>query len=147
MSEEKFVVKQYSSDSRPTIKGNGFDGLEVGETREEAEEFALWINHRLAERDAALERCTEEISALTHSGRQGELEKANVGLAGENERLRELLRQVSALMHKWDGGMDEMDGPEYFEAVEEWEKLMPVIDADLARTDSPEAIREEQEGK
>lgn len=36
---EPFVVKHYSADERPTLKGNGFDGLEIGETREEAEEF------------------------------------------------------------------------------------------------------------
>lgn len=41
---EPFVVKHYASDQRPTIKGNGFDGLEVGEYREEAEEFIAWVN-------------------------------------------------------------------------------------------------------
>jgi hypothetical protein len=41
---ETFVVKHYSGDKRPTIKGNGFDGLEVGEDREEAEEFIKFIN-------------------------------------------------------------------------------------------------------
>jgi hypothetical protein len=40
----KFVVKHYSSDESPTIKGNGFDGLEIGEDREEAEEFITFIN-------------------------------------------------------------------------------------------------------
>ena len=46
---EPFVVKHYSDDERPTIKGNGFDGLEIGETREEAEVFVSWVN---AQRDA-----------------------------------------------------------------------------------------------
>lgn len=41
---ERFVVKFYTGDSSPTIKGNGFDGLRVGETREEAEEFITFIN-------------------------------------------------------------------------------------------------------
>ena len=41
---ELFTVKHYSEDERPTIKGNGFDGMEVGETREEAEEFVQWVN-------------------------------------------------------------------------------------------------------
>jgi hypothetical protein len=44
---ELFVVKHYASDERPTIKGNGFDGLEVGEDRESAQEFVDWINARL----------------------------------------------------------------------------------------------------
>ena len=41
---EYFVVKHYSSDERPTVKGHGFDGLEVGEERWEAEEFADFLN-------------------------------------------------------------------------------------------------------
>lgn len=44
---EPFVVKHYTSDERPTLKGNGFDGLEIGETRDEAERFVAWINARL----------------------------------------------------------------------------------------------------
>jgi hypothetical protein len=43
-SVETFVVKHYSSDERPIIKGNGFDGLEVGEDREQAEEFITFVN-------------------------------------------------------------------------------------------------------
>jgi hypothetical protein len=43
-----FVVKHYESDERPTIKGNGFDGLEVGETREEAQEFVDFVNAHLS---------------------------------------------------------------------------------------------------
>jgi hypothetical protein len=39
-----FVVKHYSADERPTIKGNGFDGLEVGQDREEAEAFITFVN-------------------------------------------------------------------------------------------------------
>lgn len=45
---EPFVVKHYTSEERPSIKGNGFDGLEVGETREEAEEFVVFINSVIA---------------------------------------------------------------------------------------------------
>jgi hypothetical protein len=45
---EPFVVKHYTSEERPTIKGNGFDGLEVGSDREEAQEFVDWINARIA---------------------------------------------------------------------------------------------------
>ena len=46
--QELFVVKHYSSDERPTIKGNGFDGLEVGTDREDAEEFIAWVNARIS---------------------------------------------------------------------------------------------------
>jgi hypothetical protein len=41
---DPFVVKHYTGSDRPIIKGNGFDGLEVGETREEAEEFIAFVN-------------------------------------------------------------------------------------------------------
>lgn len=44
---DPFIVKHYSGDERPVIKGNGFDGLEIGETREEAEEFVAWVNAKL----------------------------------------------------------------------------------------------------
>ena len=41
---EKFIVKHYCEDEYPTIKGNGFDGLIIGEDREEAQEFVDYIN-------------------------------------------------------------------------------------------------------
>ena len=44
---EPFVVKHYGEDPFPTIKGNGFDGLQVGATREDAEDFVKWLNERL----------------------------------------------------------------------------------------------------
>ena len=40
---EMFIVKQYNSEG-PIIKGNGFDGLRVGEDRQEAQEFIDFIN-------------------------------------------------------------------------------------------------------
>lgn len=45
---EQFSVKHYSSDERPIIKGNGFDGLEIGSDREEAEDFVAWVNKLIA---------------------------------------------------------------------------------------------------
>ncbi len=45
---EPFVVRHYTAEDRPTIKGNGFDGLEIGDDREEAEAFVRWINARTA---------------------------------------------------------------------------------------------------
>jgi hypothetical protein len=44
---EPFVVKHYSGDDRPSIKGNGFDGLEIGESKEEAENFISFINSKI----------------------------------------------------------------------------------------------------
>jgi len=41
---EHFVVKHYSEDAHPSIKGNGFDGLVIGNNRSEAEDFINWIN-------------------------------------------------------------------------------------------------------
>jgi hypothetical protein len=45
---EQFVVKHYVDNDFPCIKGNGFDGLQIGENREEAETFIRWINERLS---------------------------------------------------------------------------------------------------
>jgi hypothetical protein len=45
---EPFVVRRYSTDARPFIRGNGFDGLELGEDLEEADKFISWINARLS---------------------------------------------------------------------------------------------------
>jgi hypothetical protein len=45
---EPFVVKHYVGTERPTIKGNGFDGLEVGTDREEAQDFVDFVNSLLA---------------------------------------------------------------------------------------------------
>lgn len=44
---EPFVVKHYEGNNYPSIKGNGFDGLQVGDDREEAQNFVDWINARL----------------------------------------------------------------------------------------------------
>lgn len=63
--------------------------------------------------------------------RNAELEKYNVGLASENEKLMDLLRQVSCMMHLWDSGLDPDNG------VEVWDSLLSKIDAELERTDLP----------
>jgi hypothetical protein len=55
---ELFVVRHYGDDERPSIKGNGFDGLTIGEDREEAEQFVAWVNARLA-----VEQNTAELRA------------------------------------------------------------------------------------
>lgn len=39
-----FVVRHYTEDDGPTFKGNGFDGIRVGDDREEAQQFADYIN-------------------------------------------------------------------------------------------------------
>jgi O-acetyl-ADP-ribose deacetylase (regulator of RNase III) len=44
---EPFVVRHYTGDEHPTIKGNGFDGLVVGDDRVEAEAFVNWLNINL----------------------------------------------------------------------------------------------------
>lgn len=46
-SAEPFVVHHYAGLDRPSIKGNGFDGLEIGDDREEAEVFVNWVNARI----------------------------------------------------------------------------------------------------
>lgn len=62
-----FVVKHYIGDDRPSIKGNGFDGLQVGSEREEAEEFIAWINARL--RPAPDARLVEALDKIKQAHR------------------------------------------------------------------------------
>lgn len=50
---EPFIVKHYVGEDRPSIKGNGFDGLQIGEEREDAQEFVDWINAHLLAKEAA----------------------------------------------------------------------------------------------
>lgn len=57
------------------------------------------INVKLTDENV---RLREEIEALTHDGRQGELEQANVGLANEVERLRTWQHTAAAAMREKD---------------------------------------------
>jgi hypothetical protein len=45
---EPFVVRHYVGEDRPIVKGNRFDGLEIGSTREDSIEFINFINDRIA---------------------------------------------------------------------------------------------------
>lgn len=57
---DRFVVKEYYGE-RPSIKGNGFDGLEIGEDRAEAENFLTFVNALIQEHnDAAAESANKE---------------------------------------------------------------------------------------
>lgn len=40
---DNFTIKQYENE-KPIIKGNGFDGLEIGDNRQDAEEFISFVN-------------------------------------------------------------------------------------------------------
>lgn len=68
---EPFVVKHYASDERPTIKGNGFDGLEVGTDREDAEEFVKWLNERLAEPSGNAEQMEKALGKIYRLAARG----------------------------------------------------------------------------
>lgn len=41
---ENFRIKQCDKSERPTLEGNGFDGLEIGGSRGEAEDFISYVN-------------------------------------------------------------------------------------------------------
>ena len=45
---DKFTIKHYSGEERPILKGNGFDGLEIGVEREDSQPFIDYVN-RLAD--------------------------------------------------------------------------------------------------
>lgn len=64
---EHFVVKHYTEEEGPIIKGNGFDGLRVGDDRQDAEELVSWINaklDRISELEALLRRLDFELDPL-----------------------------------------------------------------------------------
>jgi hypothetical protein len=60
---ERFIVKHYTDDPHPTLKGNGFDGLVIGDYREEAEKFITFVNHKL-DRIEELEAQLADLSKL-----------------------------------------------------------------------------------
>jgi len=41
---ENFIVKHYGDTAHPVVKGHGFDGLTIGDYREEANDFIEYIN-------------------------------------------------------------------------------------------------------
>lgn len=51
-ANEQFIVKHYSEDERPTIKGHGFDGLVIGDDRQEAQDFVDYLNTMLRQLQA-----------------------------------------------------------------------------------------------
>lgn len=78
---EDFIVKHYTDDDRPTIKGNGFDGLEIGEDREEAEEFVNFINGITSSLKELLELDLENDGATCEWVKlQGKLKKCRASL-------------------------------------------------------------------
>lgn len=63
----------------------------------EADQIHLVEHSAYLEMKSRAERAEQEIEALTHEGRQGELEQANVGLATESVQLQEQLRSKLGL--------------------------------------------------
>lgn len=66
---DPFYVKHYVGQAHPSIKGNGFDGLTIGDEREEAQEFVDWVNSKIgveAEKEpdepAICEKCSQGLS-------------------------------------------------------------------------------------
>ena len=54
-ANEQFIVKHYSEDERPMLKGHGFDGLTIGDDRQEAQEFVDYLNTMLRQQQAEIE--------------------------------------------------------------------------------------------
>ena len=61
---DKFIIKHYADDPHPTLKGNGFDGLVIGDYREEAEGFITYINNRIEQLQEQVEDLTSENNRL-----------------------------------------------------------------------------------
>jgi len=84
---EKFIVKHYSSDKHPSIKGNGFDGTLVGDDREDAEEFIGFVNDLI-----------ETIKIL--DGGSGEIIEAFVNRRVQGGDFRPFLDRVATLIEE-----------------------------------------------
>ncbi len=55
---EDFVVKHYAAEDFPEIKGNGMDGIKIGEDRTEDEgDFEMVTKYKLPEGRALILRC------------------------------------------------------------------------------------------
>lgn len=92
---EPFVVKYYISDDGPSIKGNGFDGLRIGDDRQEAEEFISFVNKALGRiveakpsdaRDELIQLCRN----ITQSWDEGAVSVADEGFEILIDQLRTL---------------------------------------------------------
>jgi len=57
---EKFIIKHYANDPHPTLKGNGFDGLVIGDYREEAEDFVTFINKLIENQNSSTNSSSQE---------------------------------------------------------------------------------------
>jgi len=74
-----FAVRYYTEDHNPILKGNGFDGLVLGRTLREAEEFVNWVNAALGlyptpESDSAINSQLENHLESCEYGQLKELE-------------------------------------------------------------------------
>lgn len=78
-ANEQFIVKHYSEDERPTIKGHGFDGLVIGDDRQEAQDFVDYLNTMLRQQQAENDELKNDVTGLVKIINQ---------LATENEVLK-----------------------------------------------------------
>ena len=117
---EHFTVKHYIGDSRPTLKGNGFDGLEVGRTREDAQDFVTFLNAAI---DAANRRSTGMSRAF--EAPYG----AEPQMGGNDAAIREAAVRASAEIPKQpdpDQGDKTRESCKARAAAYEWEWSAPV---------------------
>ena len=61
-ANEQFIVKHYSEDERPTLKGHGFDGLVIGDDRQEAQDFVDYLNTMLRQQQAEIEALKQQLN-------------------------------------------------------------------------------------
>lgn len=60
-ANEQFIVKHYSEDERPILKGHGFDGLVIGDDRQEAQDFVDYLNSMLRQQQAEIESLKKQV--------------------------------------------------------------------------------------
>ena len=118
---EHFTVKHYIGDDRPTLKGNGFDGLEVGRTREDAQDFVTFLNAAIDAAGKGSMRCTFEAPDMSRAFEAPDMDNRTLAsckarfphgdvfsgvepqMGGNDAAIREAAVRASAQMPKDDG--------------------------------------------
>lgn len=65
-ANEQFIVKHYSEDERPILKGHGFDGLTIGNDRQEAQEFLDYLNTMLRQQQVKLDKYEQVLQSIAN---------------------------------------------------------------------------------
>ena len=92
---EHFVVKHYNEDPHPSIKGNGFDGLVIGNYREEAEGFIALVNTLIDAQNI------KEAGQPAHNSAMDAMRRL-VGLWSQEGDLVDAVNETKRIVSEWN---------------------------------------------